>query len=105
MFVAVLLAGFDVVSPVAAQSLDEDLRRLPAVELAGLARKEGDAIRGAIVFFQHHMACSKCHLVGDVKPSSLLGPDLTKLSNEATDESLVESVLLPSQAGKVSGTV
>ena len=93
MFLMALVA---LASPVVAQTLDDDLRRMPAAELAGLARRDGDSIRGAVVFFQHHMACSKCHSVGDGKPSTL-GPDLVTLGKEATDESLVEAVLLPSK--------
>ncbi|MBC7816744.1 MAG: c-type cytochrome, partial [Planctomycetaceae bacterium] len=79
-----------------AQTLDEDLRRLPIRELAVLAKGEGDAVRGAIVFFQPHMACSKCHAVGQANQNGL-GPDLTALGKEVSDESLVESVLLPSK--------
>ncbi len=91
-----LLALIATSSPVAAQTLDEDLRRMPARELASLAKSEGDAIRGAVVFFQPHMACSKCHLNGKVNQNGL-GPDLTALGKEVSDESLVESVLLPSK--------
>jgi len=83
-------------APVAAQTLDEELQRAPAVELAELARKDGDARRGAVVFYQFYMACSKCHSVGEGEPSPL-GPDLTTLGKEVRDESLVESVLLPSK--------
>jgi putative heme-binding domain-containing protein len=81
---------------VQAQSLDEQLRQVPAVDLANAARESGDAARGAVVFFQPYMACSKCHMIG--KPAlNALGPDLTALGKDATDESLVESVLLPSK--------
>jgi putative heme-binding domain-containing protein len=84
------------VSRASAQSLEDELRRVPESQLADAARKEGDASRGAVVFFQHHMACSKCHSVGDAKPN-LLGPDLATLGKEVRDESLVESVLSPSK--------
>lgn len=79
-----------------AQSLDEDLRRVPAQELAAAARNQGDAARGAVVFFQPQMACSKCHASGTAQQNAL-GPDLTSLGRDVTDESLVESVLLPSK--------
>ncbi len=69
---------------------------MPAAELAALARKEGDAVRGAVVFFQPQMACAKCHAVEKAKPRGL-GPDLIALGKEVTDESLVEAVLLPSK--------
>ncbi len=81
---------------VEAQTLDETLRQQPVAELVRLAKTDGDATRGAVVFFQHYMACSKCHAVGEPNASAL-GPDLTKLSGDVTDELLVESVLLPSK--------
>lgn len=78
------------------QTLDDALRQQPASELVRLAKAEGDATRGAVVFFQHYMNCSKCHAVGEPSASAL-GPDLTKLSADVSDEMLVESVLLPSK--------
>lgn len=91
-----LVAVIAMVATSEAQTLDEDLRQTSAAELARLAKTEGDAIRGAVLFFQQHMACSKCHAVGKA-PLNSLGPDLTTLGNEVSDESLVESVLLPSK--------
>src|SRR5262249_10117727 len=64
--------------------------------LARLAGRERDAARGGLLFFQPHMACSKCHAVGDGKASTL-GPDLTKIEKTTSDETLIESVLLPSK--------
>lgn len=83
-------------SQAAAQTLEEDLQKIPAKELARVAKSEGDAVRGAVVFFQPHMACSKCHAVGK-DGQSALGPDLSALGKEVSDESLVESVLWPSK--------
>lgn len=83
-------------SAVRGQTLDERLRQAPAAELAKLARQAGDAQRGALVFFQPHMACAKCHPIGEPLHNAL-GPDLTALGKDVSDESLVESVLLPSQ--------
>lgn len=77
-------------------TLEIALRSLPPTELAALAQREGDPIRGAVVFFQHHMACSKCHSVGAEKPSSL-GPDLATIDKQTTGAALVEAVLAPSQ--------
>jgi putative heme-binding domain-containing protein len=91
--IAVLLI---VQSAVHGQSLESELQQIPFKELAAAAREQGDAARGAVVFFQPHMACSKCHAIGK-PPLTGLGPDLTALNKDATDESLVESVLLPSK--------
>ena len=93
---ALLFAFATLVSPVAAQMLEEELKHISAAELAKLAKAEGDAVRGAVVFFQPHMACSKCHAIGKLNQKGL-GPDLTALGKEASDESLVDSVLLPSK--------
>ena len=39
------------------QTLDDELRQSPAADLAAQSRLQGDAARGAVVFFQHQMAC------------------------------------------------
>ena len=93
---ALLLAIVAPVSAATAQTLNDQLQRMPARELAAQARLNGDAARGAVLFFQQYMACSKCHAVGKPVLNSL-GPDLAALGKEASDESLVESVLLPSK--------
>lgn len=67
----------------------------PAV-LAREARETGDASRGAIVFYQPALACTRCHLpAGDAPP---LGPDLARLAERPTDVAIVESILSPSKA-------
>ncbi len=96
IFLPLLLISLAFAATSQAQMLDEDLRRLPATDLAQAARDSGDAARGAVVFFQHHMACSKCHSVGDDRGTAL-GPDLATIGKEVTDAQLVESVLLPSK--------
>jgi len=75
--------------------LEED----PAV-LAKAAREQGEASRGAILFYQQHTTCTKCHAFGEEE--SLLGPDLTKpdpakSGKKPTDVFLVESILNPSK--------
>ena len=79
-----------------AQTLEARLLAESPSSLAAAARATGDAARGAIVFHQPYMACSKCHVLGDAKAS--LGPDLTVRQPEATDDYLVEALLKPSQA-------
>lgn len=91
----VAIACFACVSRAWGQSLEEELRQTPPRTLATQAQREGDAARGAIVFFQPHLACHKCHTVGDAKPNGL-GPDLATIGKEVTDEALIESVLQPS---------
>ena len=78
------------------QSLEAQLLSVPTTVLAGQAQQLGDPARGAIVFFQPHMACSKCHTVGG-QGNNGLGPDLAGLGKEVSDVALVESVLQPSK--------
>ncbi len=81
--------------PALGQTLNDELARVPLAELVSEATVQGDAARGAVVFFHQQMACSRCHSVGDAP--SALGPDLASLPAEVTDEHLVESVLFPSK--------
>jgi putative heme-binding domain-containing protein len=67
--------------------------------LSNAVRGQGDAARGAVVYYQSFLNCTKCHAVGDGRGDSL-GPDLAKLGKEATDAYLIESVLNPSKVIK-----
>ena len=77
------------------RTLEDQLCSEDPAALVVAARSQGDAARGAIVFHQPHVACTKCHSVDD-SPNPL-GPDLTRLPPETTDQHLVESVLFPSR--------
>jgi putative heme-binding domain-containing protein len=88
---------------VPAQELQRQLTAESAANLARAAREEGDAKRGAILFFQPHLACAKCH--GSENPDRRLGPDLSRRRDpqteandgQVTDEQLVEAILNPSK--------
>ena len=67
---------------------------------AQMARKQGDARKGAVAFYQGGLACARCHLPDSVGKYSL-GPNLGHVSPiddslRLADEQLVESVLNPS---------
>src|SRR5262245_59820120 len=87
----------------AAQDLEQQLAAEAVDALAQAAREQGDAQRGAILFFQPHMACAKCH--GGDEPDRLLGPDLSRLGDprattndsRTTDEQLIVELLAPSK--------
>ncbi len=79
------------------QDLESLLLSVPAGALAEDAKSQGDAARGAVLFFQPHMACSRCHAVGSTMPKGL-GPDLAAIGPAVSDEELVTSVLNPSKA-------
>ena len=80
----------------AAAHLDQRLLSVPAKQLAADARKFGSATRGAILFHQPVLACTKCHSVGeDLSPR---GPDLAVWKEKPTDVHIVEAVLQPAKS-------
>lgn len=89
---------FGLMNPLLAsgQNLEQQLQLESPLELAKSARRDGDEKRGAILFFQQHMACSKCHSVAPSKPNGL-GPNLALLPKETTDMDVVDSILSPSK--------
>jgi putative heme-binding domain-containing protein len=92
---ALALAGTAAAGP--APGLREQLARESAADLAAAAREQGDAARGAVLFFQPSLACARCH---DPEAGTLLGPDIAAAGKEATAEYLIESVLSPSKVIK-----
>ena len=80
-----------------AESLEEQLSRTNAGELARQARLRGDARRGALVFYRSAAGCVKCH--GSDDDANPLGPDLSRIG-KVTDQYVVESLLDPSKSIK-----
>ena len=94
---AVALAVYFSANTSFAQGLEENLRRNTANQLADEAMRDGDATRGAIVFFQPSMACAKCHAVDESKAIGL-GPTLTGSKEPLNNAAIVESILDPSKS-------
>ena len=83
---------------VIAQTLTDKLIAEDPTKLAEQARLNGNIVRGAILFHQGNINCAKCH-----RPSSeqdRVGPDLSRMEREITDEFIIESILQPSKAIK-----
>lgn len=98
----ILFLAVTVAVPAIAQTLEQQLLDQDANNLAKAARAEGDAKRGALLFFQAHLACSKCHSTNLKTESIVLGPNLVKPATQdsakLSDVELVESVLEPSKS-------
>jgi len=81
-------------------NLQRELEQLDPAELADEARRFGDPQQGALVFFQPHSTCAKCH--DEAGGQRRLAPDLAELA-ELGDVGgdlgthLVESILHPSR--------
>lgn len=81
-----------------AQTLTEKLIAEDPARLIQAARRNGNIVRGAILFHQGNINCVKCH-----RPSAeqqRIGPDLSKLGAETTDVAIVDSILQPSKVIK-----
>ncbi len=76
-------------------TLEEQLTREGTRALAGAAVTQGDARRGAIVFYQPHLLCASCHEKGGRGEG--LGPDLATLGKIVQPHELVEAILEPSK--------
>jgi putative heme-binding domain-containing protein len=77
------------------QTLEARLLKEQPAALARAARTQGDPVRGAILFYQPQLSCTKCHSCGDKE--SPLGPDLARPASDSTDVYIVESLLAPSK--------
>jgi len=84
--------------PPLSASLEQQLLQESPAALAQAARKHGDVNRGAILFYQPYLTCTKCHSLD--QQATPLGPNLTEPGPEVNDAYLVESVLQPSTAIK-----
>ena len=67
----------------------------PAAKLIENARRDGDAVRGAVLFADRNLGCAACHVAG---AADRLAPDLRQMPATHTDTYLVESLLHPSRA-------
>ena len=76
-------------------TLTQKLIAEDATQLVQQARESGNIVRGAILFHQGNINCARCHRPAAGK--TRLGPDLSKLGKDMTDETIVESILEPSK--------
>jgi putative heme-binding domain-containing protein len=81
----------------AQETFQQQLARESTTVLANAAKAEGNATRGAVLFFQPYLSCAKCH---DAEEKLRLGPDLSKTGPETKGEYLVEAILHPSKVIK-----
>lgn len=78
-----------------AQALNEKLLAEDPKQLVHQAMQDGDIVRGAILFHQGNINCAKCHR--PAAEQDRIGPDLSQLDTKTTNESIIESILLPSK--------
>jgi putative heme-binding domain-containing protein len=83
--------------PKAVGPLEPQLLREGPAALAKAARETGDPVRGAVLFYEPQLGCTKCHTCGGADGESPLGPDLARPAPGATAGDVVESLLAPSK--------
>lgn len=101
----VLIAAIGAIAAETPATLERQLLEEGAASLVAAARRQGDAQRGAIVFYQRGLGCATCHTPAAGRPA--IGPDLSQPSAERERDrhaepnraavSLVEAVLEPSK--------
>src|SRR4051812_34005820 len=96
MGLALILTGQSQQGP--SGTLEATLRGEFSAGLAAEARRLGDPRRGAAVFYQPSLTCTKCHVGEHGAPA--LGPDLAAMGKDVADAYLVESILDPSKTIK-----
>jgi len=97
--IAICLAIFAIIfysGKAHAQFLEQELLKIDSKELGELAQRDGDAARGAVVFFQQSMACARCHSVNGSIASNL-GPSLVDNKEALANSEIVDAVLQPSK--------
>ncbi|MEM7455300.1 MAG: hypothetical protein AAF456_13195 [Planctomycetota bacterium] len=77
------------------ETLTEQLLAEDPALLIEAARKDGDIVRGAILYHQGNINCAKCHR--PAASEQRIGPDLSQLADDVTDAHIVESILAPSK--------
>ena len=77
------------------QTLTTQLVGEDPTRLAEQARRDGNIVRGAILFHQGNINCAKCHRPAAEK--NRIGPDLSRLARDTTDEMIIEAILEPSK--------
>lgn len=80
------------------RTLTEQLQQENADKLILDAQERGDIVRGAILFHQGNIACSKCHR--PIEEKDRIGPNLSRLPEDVSPSSIVESILYPSKVIK-----
>ena len=79
-----------------AESLEDVLRRQATAELARRVIAEGDAARGALLYFNPQLTCVRCHEPA-ADTTLRLGPAIAEVNRDVTAEFLIESLLEPSR--------
>ena len=81
-----------------AEKMPQDLTDDQIRSLAAEAAKSGDPARGELIFRRAETACLTCHAIGGA--GGLLGPDLSSLGTSSPSETIIKSLIYPTESIK-----
>lgn len=84
------------VLPAEGMSLDLDEEQIEA--LAAQAKRNGSPVRGELIYRKSELACLSCHAIGGA--GGLIGPDLSSLGTSSPAETIIKSVIYPTESIK-----
>lgn len=87
-------SGGSLPAPKMPQELDEQ----QIAGLAKMARESGDPVKGELIFRKAESSCTTCHALGGA--GGLSGPDLSSLGTSSPAETIIKSILSPSESIK-----
>lgn len=81
-----------------AERMPQDLNPDQIKSLAGEALKGGNPARGELIFRKPELSCLTCHAIGGA--GGLIGPDLSSLGTSSPTETIIKSLLYPTESIK-----
>ncbi|GGC40184.1 L-sorbosone dehydrogenase [Parapedobacter defluvii] len=81
-----------------AERMPQDLNPDQIKDLASEARKTGDPVKGELIFRKRELACLTCHAIGGA--GGQIGPDLSSLGTSSPAETIIKSVIYPTESIK-----
>jgi len=81
-----------------AERMPQDLNPDQIKELAGEAEKAGNPVNGELIFRRRELACMTCHAIGGA--GGQIGPDLSSLGTSSPAETIIKSVMYPTESIK-----
>lgn len=81
-----------------AERMPQDLDPNQIKDLASEAQKSGNPVQGELIYRKRELACMSCHAIGGA--GGLIGPDLSSLGTSSPAETIIKSIIYPTQSIK-----
>ncbi|WP_019986877.1 PVC-type heme-binding CxxCH protein [Rudanella lutea] len=81
-----------------AEKMPQELSASDIAAMAKLVKETADPVKGEIVYRRTGLACQSCHAIGGA--GGRIGPDLSSLGTSSPAETIIRSILYPSQSIK-----